>query len=124
MREKTNEDSWQDVQGYVPFINIQLLHHLPIFVQAFFPCIRNVNIPFAILGKRATLHELNRVIKIYKKHIRNEQIYQNPKAQQGKPLRVETNYDSPPASASLTIDGKPFIGDRLPAYKREGKLNE
>jgi len=143
-RVKTNEDLWVEAQGYVPFVNIQLLHHLPIFVQAFFPTIRNINIPFAVPGKRATLHELHRVINIYKKHIRDERIYKNPKAQhclhgfiyyrtnneryyydkEAKPLRVETNYASPPAPARLTIDGAPLTGDLVTACEHEGKLNE
>jgi len=143
-RRKTNEDLWREAQGYVPYVNIQLLHHLPIFVDALFPTIRNINILFAVLGKRATLHELHKVINIYKKHVRNEHIYQNPKAQQclhgfiyyrtnnerycydkeAKPLRVETYYESPPAPASLTIDGAHFPGDFLPAREHEGELNE
>jgi len=143
-RGKTNEDLWREAQGYVPFVNIQLLHHLPIFVDALFPTIRNINIPFAVLGKRATLDELYKVINIYKKHIRNEQIYHTPKAQQclhgfiyyrtdneryrydkeTKPLRVDTNYNRPPASASLTIDGASISGDLLPAHEHMGTLNE
>ena len=75
-REKTNEDFWEEAQGYVPYINIQLLNLVPLFVLAFFPDIRHINIPFAVLGQRATLQELNQVAQIYKKRIQENDYQQ------------------------------------------------
>jgi len=125
VREKTNEDLWEEAQGYVPYINIQLLNLVPLFVLAIFPEIRHINIPFAVLGQRATLQELKQVAQIYKKRV-YEKDYQRPEYQEhlhgyiyyrtpteryyydkaGKILRIEINYDDWRPGVSLRLNGK------------------
>jgi len=127
-REKTNEDLWEEAQGYVPYINIQLLYLVPLFVLAIFPEIRHINIPYAVLGQRASLQELNQVARIYKKRIQ-EKDYQQESYQEhlhgyiyyrtpteryyynkeGLILRIETNYDVWRPGVSLTLNGKKAI---------------
>jgi len=80
-REKTNEDLWEEAQGYVPHINIQLLDLIPLCVLMFFPDKRYIPIPFAVLGRHASLRELYQVSQIYKKRI-NEYEYLRPEYQE------------------------------------------
>jgi len=123
--ENTNEDLWEEAQGYVPYINIQLLNLVPLFVLALWPEIRHINIPFAVLGQRATLQELNQVARIYNKRIK-EKDYQRPEYQEhlhgyiyfrtpteryyynkeGKILRIENNLDNFRPGVCLTLQGK------------------
>jgi len=125
VREKTNEDLWNEAQGYVPYINIQLLYLVPLFVLAIFPEIRHINIPFAVLGQRASLRELRQVSQIYKKRI-HEKDYQQESYQEhlhgynyyrtpteryyydkeGRILRIETNYDDWRPGISLKLKGQ------------------
>jgi len=132
VREKTNEDLWEEAQGYVPYINIRLLNLVPLFVLALFPDIRHINIPFAVLGQRASLRELQQVSRIYKRRIQEKDYqqesykehlhgyvyYRTPRERyyynkEGQILRIETSYDDWRPSVSLTLKGKKVNPEHL-----------
>ncbi len=135
-REKTIGDVWQEVQGYVPYINIQLLG-VPLCVLMFFPDKKYIPIPFAVLGQRATLRELYQVEQIYKKRIQEKDYislsyqehlhgyiyYRTPTERYyydkaGEPLKIETNLDHFRPGFQMTLSGKNLDVSKL---KIDGK---